>query len=56
MVVVRQGLVDVGFVLDPWPDTETEVEAQAFAKAPSVDDDVSKLPIPEHIKHKAIEL
>lgn len=56
MVVVRQGLVDVGFVLDPWPDTEAEVEAQAFAKAPPVDDDVSKLPVPEHIKHKATEL
>lgn len=55
-VVVRQGLVDIGFILDPWPDTEAEVEAQAFAKVSPVDDDASNHPIPPNIKHEAIEL
>lgn len=55
-VIVRQGLVDIGFTLDPWPDTEAEVEAQAFAQVTPVDDDVSKHPIPPSIKHEATEL
>lgn len=55
-VVVQQGLVEIGFLLDPWPDTEAEVEAQAFAQVGPVDDDPSNYPIPDNIKHEATEL
>lgn len=41
-VTFRQGLRDIIVYLDPWPDTDEEIEAQANAKLPAYtgDDDV----------------
>jgi len=55
-VFVQQGLVVHGFILNPWPDTDAEIEAQAFAQVPLVDDDVSRLPTPDNIRREATEL
>ena len=34
-VTFKQGLRDITVYLDPWPDTDEEIEAQASAKLPS---------------------
>ena len=41
-VTFTQGLVTMTVYLDPWPDTDEEIEAQANAKLPAYtgDDDV----------------
>ena len=54
--VVRQGLVDQTVVLDPWPSTDVEVEAQAFAAVMDVDKDYSKVYIPDPFRKQATEL
>ena len=54
--VVQQGLVEIAVVLDPWPATDAEIEAQAFAAVAEVNDDFSKLAVPAGIHKEVVEL
>lgn len=56
MVTVGQGLVEQTFKLDPWPSTDAEIEAQAFAAVSDVDDDMSKIPVPPNFAKQVTEL